>query len=50
MDTLRIVTVELDLYIKANTVPTDSVKWYDNVVIATSYIGRMSSTAVAPPY
>jgi hypothetical protein len=44
VDTLRIDKVDLDLYIKANTVPTDSVKWYDNVVIATSYIGPMSST------
>jgi len=49
VDTLKIDTVELDLYIKANTVPTDSVKWYDNVVIATSYIGPLSSTTVAPP-
>ena len=49
VDTLRIDTVELALYIKANTIPTDSVKWYDNVVIATSYIGPMLSTKVAPP-
>jgi len=50
VDTLKIDAVELDLYIKANTVPTDTVKWYDNVVIATSYIGPMSSTtSLAPP-
>lgn len=49
VNTLKIDKVSLGLYIKANTVPTDTVKWYDNVVIATSYIGPMSSTTVAPP-
>ena len=50
LDTLMIDTVELYLYIKANTVPADTVKWYDNVVIATSYIGPMSSASSAVPW
>jgi hypothetical protein len=48
-NTLKIDKISLSLYIKANTVPTDAVKWYDNVVIATSYIGPMSSATLAPP-
>jgi hypothetical protein len=48
-NTLKIDKVSLSLYIKANTVPTDAVKWYDNVVIATSYIGPISPATLAPP-
>jgi hypothetical protein len=49
VNTLKIDVVSLSLFIAANTASTDAVKWYDNVVIATSYIGPMSSTTVAPP-
>ena len=50
VSTLMIDKVSLSLYIKANTVAADMVKWYDNVVVATSYIGPMSTTTtVAPP-
>jgi hypothetical protein len=46
---LKINKVELDLYIKNNP-GGDVLKWYDNVVIATSYIGPVSTTAaLAPP-
>jgi len=46
---LKINKVELDLYIKSNP-GGDVLKWYDNVVIATSYIGPVSTTAaLAPP-
>jgi hypothetical protein len=48
VSTLKIDAVELDMYVQAFS-STDTVKWYDNVVIATSYIGPMSSTTVAPP-
>ena len=48
VNTLKIDKVSLGLYIKANPVPTDIVKWYDNVVIATSYIGPMSPATLAP--
>ena len=52
VNTLMIDTVDLDFYIKSNPVSTDMLKWYDNVVIATSYIGPMaskSSSAPTPP-
>jgi len=50
VDSLKINRVELDLYIKSNPGASDILKWYDNVVIATSYIGPMSSAApIAPP-
>ena len=51
VSTLKINKVELDLYIKNNSTTTDILKWYDNVVIASSYIGPMSSSAssLAPP-
>ena len=50
VDTLKIDKVSLSLYIKSNPLSTDMLKWYDNVVIATSYIGPMTATAsVAPP-
>jgi len=49
VSTLKIDVVSLTLFIAANTAPTDALKWYDNVVIATSYIGPMSSATVAPP-
>lgn len=47
--TLRIDKILLSLHIKSNTV-RQNLKWYDNVVVARSYIGPMSSPAsVAPP-
>jgi len=47
---LKIDQVTLTLFIYTNPVPTDMLKWYDNLVIATSYIGPMSSaTAPLPP-
>jgi hypothetical protein len=49
VNTLKIDQITLTLFIKNNPIPTDMLKWYDNVVIATSYIGPMSSTTVAPP-
>jgi len=51
VSTLKINKVELDLYIKNNPAG-DMLKWYDNVVIATSYIGPMGTTTsntIAPP-
>jgi hypothetical protein len=49
---LKINKIELDLYIKQNPAG-DMLKWYDNVVVATSYIGPMSDGSsggtVAPP-
>jgi hypothetical protein len=51
VNTLKINKVELDLYVKNNPSSTDYFKYYDNVVVATSYIGPMTNTAtsVAPP-
>ena len=49
VNTLKIDMVSFSLFINANPVATDMVKWYDNVVIATSYIGPISSTTLAPP-
>ncbi|MFL6449620.1 MAG: polysaccharide lyase [Bryobacteraceae bacterium] len=51
VNTLKIDKVSLDLYIKSNSSSTDYFKYYDNVVIASSYIGPMSTTngSVAPP-
>jgi hypothetical protein len=49
VNTLKIDLVSLTLYIGANPNPIDMLKWYDNMVIATSYIGPMSSATVAPP-
>jgi hypothetical protein len=51
VNTLKINKVELDLYIKNNPSSTDYFKYYDNVVVATSYIGPMNtnSAVVAPP-
>lgn len=49
VDTLKINKVELDLYIKDNPAPSDMLKWYDNVVVATSYIGPMSKASGPSP-
>jgi hypothetical protein len=49
--TLHIDDADLQAYIQNNTGP-NMRKWYDNVVVATSYIGPMgdsSSGTVAPP-
>lgn len=40
---LRIDRVSIDLHVKHNTLSI-AKKWYDNVVIATSYIGPMQTT------
>ena len=49
VSSLKIDKVALDLYIKSNTIRANT-KWYDNVVIARSYIGPVSSaTPIAPP-
>jgi hypothetical protein len=40
VDTLRINVASVGLHIKNNTI-RDNTKWYDDVVIATSYIGPM---------
>lgn len=45
VDTLKIDQVGLNFYIKSNPGTADLLKWYDNVVIATSYIGPMASIA-----
>lgn len=47
VNSLKIDRVELALFINSNTGLTDYLKWYDNVVVATTYIGPMSS--IAPP-
>lgn len=51
VNTLKIDRVELDLYMQSS--PTNvSYKWYDNMVLATSYIGplaNLSSGTVPPP-
>jgi hypothetical protein len=47
VSTLKINKVELDLFIKNNNTTADMLKWYDNVVIASSYIGPMSR--ISPP-
>lgn len=47
--TLKIDTVKLSLHIYSNTL-RQNLKWYDNVVIARSYIGPMTAAdAPAPP-
>ncbi len=49
VNTLKIDTVKLSLHIFSNTL-RQNLKWYDNVVIARSYIGPMTpATAPAPP-
>jgi hypothetical protein len=51
VNTLKIDRMELDLYMQSSPANT-SYKWYDNVVVATSYIGLVadsSSGTVAPP-
>ena len=47
---LKIDQVELGLHIKSNTT-RQNLNWYDDVVIARSYIGRKAgtTTTVAPP-
>ena len=42
VDTLRIDSASLSLHIKSNTV-RDNRKWYDDVVVATGYIGPMAA-------
>jgi polysaccharide lyase-like protein len=52
VSTLKIDKIELQFYIKNNASSSDYLKLYDNVVIATSYIGPMSSSgtsSLAPP-
>ena len=51
INTLKINKVELDLYIKNNPSSSDYFKYYDNLVIASSYIGPMNTNSgvVAPP-
>jgi len=51
VNTLKIDRVELDLYMQKSPAAV-SYKWYDNVVVATSYIGPVansSSGLPAPP-
>lgn len=47
VSTVRIDQVQFELHAKNNPSRADR-KWYDNVVIAKSYIGPMSGTAAAP--
>jgi len=42
VDTLKIDQIQLELHAKSNPSGADK-KWYDNVVVATSYIGPMVS-------
>ena len=42
--TLKIMRASLDLHIRNNTV-RENKKWYDDVVIATSYVGPMAAQA-----
>lgn len=44
---LKIDKVSIDLHIKSNT-SAIAKKWYDNVVIATSYIGPLQTTTEVP--
>jgi len=48
VDTLKIDQIQLELHTKSNSSAVDR-KWYDNVVVATSYIGPMSSAPGTPP-
>lgn len=48
VDTLKIDRFSLEFHIKSNT-SSETRKWYDNVVAATSYIGPMAATGTAPP-
>jgi hypothetical protein len=41
-NTLKIGQIQLELHAQSNTVRADR-KWYDNLVVAKSYIGPMSS-------
>ncbi len=41
VDTLKINSAALDLHIRSNTI-RENKKWYDDVVVATAYIGPMS--------
>jgi len=43
VDTLKINSAELSLHIRHNTI-RENKKWYDDVVIATSYIGPAAGT------
>jgi len=44
---LKIDQVQLELHGKNNPVRSDK-KWYDNVVIAESYIGPVAASLLAP--
>jgi len=46
VDTLKIDRFSLEFHIKSNT-SAETRKWYDNVVVAKSYIGPMVTTAGA---
>lgn len=48
VSTLKIDRFSLEFHIKSNTV-SETRKWYDNVVVATSYIGPMSPPGPAIP-
>jgi hypothetical protein len=49
VSTLKIDKILLSFHIKSNTV-RQNVKWYDNVVVARSYIGPMRTAPnIAPP-
>lgn len=48
VDTLKIDQIQLELHAKSNASSADR-KWYDNVVVATSYIGPMVSGPVNNP-
>ena len=48
VDTLKIDQCSLALHIKQNT-QRDNKKWYDDVVMATSYIGPMATEKPPPP-
>ncbi len=46
VDTLKIDRFSLEFHIKSNTA-SETRKWYDNVVVAKSYIGPMVSSSTA---
>jgi hypothetical protein len=50
VNTLQIDLATLQFYLGSNPNATDETIWFDNVVMATSYIGPMSTTSnIAPP-
>jgi hypothetical protein len=48
VSTLKIDQFWLSFHIGSNTI-RQNLKWYDNVVVARSYIGPMRSVTSAPP-